>query len=59
MIYTGANVNIYHEDKCLSFNFKIKNYHEIVTYKLSITEDQKNIYAVVTDADYDLKKLLF
>ena len=59
LVYDKLSVNLFLDGKSLKFSFQIKNYHEIMRYKMIVMKEEGKLKVKVTDADYLFKKALY
>ena len=59
LVYDSVTVNVLVDGESKNFSFKIKNYHEIVNYKMLIGKKDNIMWVRVFDADYEMKKEIF
>jgi hypothetical protein len=59
LVYDKVSVSVFLDGLSYSFAFFIKNYHEIIRYRIDIEKVGGKIHVKVTDADFQFKKDLY
>lgn len=59
LVYSRVTGNVFVDGSSHSFSFKIKNYHEIMRYNISVSVENGKVFVNVVDADLSTKLSLY
>jgi hypothetical protein len=59
LVYSNLSGSVLVGNETQRFDFRIKNYHELVRYKLLVSRQSNSVNVKILDADYGLKVEVF